>query len=258
MTGSFAVREGGLRASLSEPEWRATWETAIETHARSGVLPRALHPLPDTDPGDRPDDQVRAAAEVACGAPVGVQVVTSRDRVGVVAALGLGRSSAATVTRAVGGGTRDLTVGRGVEVCAVDLGAAIRELRRLLPQPTEPDARSVLERHERHVVLPAELAATAGRALRAGDERTARQACALAGLAGVPPLLEALAEPTGTAGLSFRSPRGLRLQRLLATRVGWVELAPTTRGMSHRLLSHDELVRSWQAALSLAVTEAAS
>lgn len=284
----LAPLDGALRARLTEPAWRAIWDARVEAHDWSRSLPRALAPLPDDvrrdsaehDAEDPAHERVHAATEVACGAAVGVDVVTSSHRptaptTGLVATVGLLGTAAAQVVRPVapvatlgdrspehthtvgpaGPAARTLAVGDGVEISAYDPRQLTRELARLLPATTEPSDGLDLPAHERVVTLPAELAATATKALREDNAATARTACQLAGLDEVPALLEALTELRGTASLSFRSPRVRRQQRLLACHLGWVELTPTTRGTTLHLLTHTELVGSWVSALSFAINE---
>lgn len=243
---SLAPDRGALRVRLSEAEWRAAYDAAGAPGGLGGLAPQVAQGT-----GDSPDAVTLAAVGDLAGAPVRLEVTTSRDGRGVVSALAVRPEAVVGLSRVTGPvpGAVGTGVVPGVELSLLTPDFLVDELLSLLPPAADAwgDTDDVL--------LPPEHATALVRALGRDDTRLVGATLDLLGLAEVPPVLEQLVHPRGDATVVLtREQGGTRYLRLLLTERGWVRLAldPVT-GLTHEPMATSRVadLLTWTLAVAL-------
>lgn len=238
MTISLQPVSDGLRVQLDEAQWAAL----VSGHdpAPSG----ALAPLPvEEAAGDEAvaDEALSAAAALATGAPLRLELVTGAGDRGVAAQIGCDAAAVGVAVRVLvpaEDGSGPVAV-PGVEVGANRAADDVAEVMRLFPAGGQ-----TRHTHRRPLTLPHDLSLAMHHALRNHDEALARHVAQQAGLEAPPDVLVSLARATtASATLTVRvagSPTTVVQQWLLCD-VGWVLLTVHGTRVTHTAQSRDEV-----------------
>lgn len=256
-SGGFALDGGTPRVRLDESAWAAAVAaTGVPTEHRGGLTPMA-------DPADdRPDPDVVAAAALALGGSVHVDVTSVGGEAGVVTSMGCAADAAAVASRALAVAVADSpTVAvPGVELTLVRPQHLVTEILRVLPPDPTTDARPgepVTLAHDRALVLSA--------ALRDGDEALADEVASQERWDEVPELLRSLAAEVrgnGTVAIRVRGSDDVIVRRWLLCDLGWVRLSVEDGRVTHtpcdRAAIGRDLVHALTGAFEFALTGAGS
>ena len=258
----LAPEQGALRARLAEDETRRLLESPRSAQADDRA---------DDQADDRADDSLGEAVRLALGGGVvAVEVATWAADRAVRGRIGATPDAAAGAARA--GAVRDgsVTMAPGVEMSAFPVDrVAVEVLRLFPPDPSTPSTPSAgagagagvgTARRDLSFTLPAAAGLMMSRALREQDETLARATAELAGLDEVPALLESLsASLRGDATVTVAvGDTVLPSRRWLQCHLGWVAVAVTPGGITHRLVDRSgildtvvrDLVAAWEIALA--------
>ncbi len=240
MSIGLKVLDGGMRARLSEDEWRGLYDVAETPEESSGPL----DPLGDTaSTVSEFDEGLVAGAELALGkGVVRIDVTTMSVDRGLVAKLGSDGHAAAASVRVIAALSEDApaTPVPGVEVSVVHAEDLVREVMRLFP----PDGPIKTSGGGEAVTLPQEQALVLAKAIREDNSRLASEVASQCGWSEVPEVLISLAQDiraNAALAISVVGSDSIVLRRWLQCDLGWVSMAVLDGQITHRVCTRDDI-----------------